>query len=842
MKFDAYFYRYVDYFWDIEFDSDNGTINPVFVSFDGVSIAYYQELREWLIYLKLNGAPPLGVLLQVLFALREKNAQYFGNYMEKALNISARFKENEQVNVVSVVEKNVHFFHTLNQLSSLIKNNEFKQEIFRVLFQFSHKSFSINKINQVLKESANFDENDLKINLNPRSINERVFYRDIQILALLDEAFPSPQSIIDLVNDSQLGINKVSEELEENEDLDGIDYVNSLKKNDKTFAVGALIERLWSGLQIPYRNTSENEHPIGGVADVNNKGDFDKLLLTEFSNDDIVFMNKAANNELLFLEKEKPPQQNNRTRVFLIDNTIKNWGSVKILNTSIALAIAIHPKNKFKSEFYFVSNSLNSIELRILDKLINSQTILNSELTSYQGLTDAMLKFKNVKNLEIFYLTSNSTLKEPNMIKFFNENKDSINYLIVSDSNGEINSYKFLNKSKKHIQCIKLDLTMLWKREINLLPVLVRNNKEENSHVLNTLLYPAIKSYHQVFYDENFYIVQNNCLFQFVNKNVNKGMKLLYNKVKSKASLFAFMSFDNTSKSLVSFDFYNNKLMIENLELGIFEIVPFEIRVDFKHAHAYTFKYQNKLCISDGELCYRLDNQKNLILEDFNDELKNAFTLYQTDFNRFVYEFKRNKGANYSIIRELSDISFLNDKLIINKSYTLYQSKYIYNVHKEEMKKLKGENIVGDLVVKSIQIDNNELSKELGEAVYNEIKVHTQHAHYVLHNRIKRESALVLKNKLESIGLICYFKITGFEFEDGSMVDLKDGILSFISSSSDIPVFYSPLIIDKYTCFCNTNEFCGNQYFYNPELKQEVVNFDYFEEKYIIPFFKQIES
>ena len=41
-----------------------------------------------------------------------------------------------------------------------------------------------------------------------------------------------------------------------------------------------------------------------------NKGDFHRMLLSEFANEDDVFINRVANNEALYIQREIPPEEN----------------------------------------------------------------------------------------------------------------------------------------------------------------------------------------------------------------------------------------------------------------------------------------------------------------------------------------------------------------------------------------------------------------------------------------------------------------------------------------------------------------------------------------------------
>ena len=87
------------------------------------------------------------------------------------------------------------------------------------------------------------------------------------------------------------------------------DYIDELIDNPKTFHSGSLVRRIWSGLNIPFQSVLPSKQPLGGISDLTNKGDFDKLLISEFANDDLVFLSRIANNEALYIQREIPPQK-----------------------------------------------------------------------------------------------------------------------------------------------------------------------------------------------------------------------------------------------------------------------------------------------------------------------------------------------------------------------------------------------------------------------------------------------------------------------------------------------------------------------------------------------------
>jgi hypothetical protein len=148
-------------------------------------------------------------------------------------------------------------------------------------------------------------------------------YRDLKILNK-NEQFPTVQSIIDamkgFIEEPELDDEVIEEETTVDTDKD---FIRELIEEPKTFQVGSLIKRIWSGLKIPMRHLSPGEQPIGGISDMTNKGDFNRMLLSEFANEDEVFMNRVANNEALYIQREIPPEENIFERIILIDTSLE---------------------------------------------------------------------------------------------------------------------------------------------------------------------------------------------------------------------------------------------------------------------------------------------------------------------------------------------------------------------------------------------------------------------------------------------------------------------------------------------------------------------------------------
>ena len=79
----------------------------------------------------------------------------------------------------------------------------------------------------------------------------------------LNEKFPTVQSIIDamkgLVHEPELEDEVVEEETTADSHKD---FIKELIDEPKTFQIGSLIKRIWSGLKIPMRHLSPGSNPL----------------------------------------------------------------------------------------------------------------------------------------------------------------------------------------------------------------------------------------------------------------------------------------------------------------------------------------------------------------------------------------------------------------------------------------------------------------------------------------------------------------------------------------------------------------------------------------------------
>ena len=111
-----------------------------------------------------------------------------------------------------------------------------------------------------------------------------------------------------------------------------------LDKDPEWRGLARLTRNLMAAVSLPQPVSDHDDLPLGGVSDITNRGQLDRLLLSELAQDDLMFTARMAVNELLYLRRETPPRPHAETRWLLLDSGLRLWGVPRIFATAVALA------------------------------------------------------------------------------------------------------------------------------------------------------------------------------------------------------------------------------------------------------------------------------------------------------------------------------------------------------------------------------------------------------------------------------------------------------------------------------------------------------------------------
>jgi hypothetical protein len=99
------------------------------------------------------------------------------------------------------------------------------------------------------------------------------------------------------------------------------------------------VTRLVGALTLPPRRLTPQELPVGGYADMTTHGAVEHILPSQHALEELEFLRRFAERELLFFRREEPPAQSRQEMAVLIDQGVRTWGDVRLVLAAAALAL-----------------------------------------------------------------------------------------------------------------------------------------------------------------------------------------------------------------------------------------------------------------------------------------------------------------------------------------------------------------------------------------------------------------------------------------------------------------------------------------------------------------------
>lgn len=770
-----YFQQYEGYFWQWE---DEGEVISIT---GGNTIAYRQYIAEILQRLADPGLPPFGSLLLVLIATNpqaEASLMTVRRLVEKAL---------ERADYLGEPLKSALAY--LTQLSTLpvkYKQGKNRQLLLQTLFADCHNRLSHRNSETVCHTFATankvFDEWS-----EPQPFFYNLYHEDFRVVELLSRRFPTMEKLIDQLAALPLIDEEIRLEPSEGVGEDEKDFIETLVENSKTFHVGSLVKRLWSGLNIPHHNSLPSQQPLGGVSDLTNKGEFHRLLISEFANEDILFLSRLANNEALYINREVPPQNNDLERMIIIDVSIKNWGTPRTIAFALLLAIAKHPKTDIACSAYVVGEECKQIHFETIDDIIDALQILEPCLHPAQGLQAFLKEHGNKKNKEVFFISSTETYQQPSLYKVISDYYNSFHYWIQTDAEGNVDLYKRQQNSKKHVQHLQLPLTELWNKEQKVKYVKQEEREGNGDRLHYPILFPAAnpKKVMVANNGEVFAITAEWSLIRLYDKTISyrKGWELLYEGLPQSSGDACVGINDKGETLLLLFNASNKRVIILNIEK---------------------------------------DYAKSIVFHDWEGASESAGILFHG--NHFIFSNSAFVGKWWTF--------FLDDQIVLHSQSTpdlTLQEKWTIMQQKNRGVYHSGA-FIGSVFknIKEVWIN------EVGNLVFSrrELRLTDQ-------GQIRMEKSGFQKKEVEAR----HIGKKQFKFPDGSTVTVnRSGMLVLKSSNESLETIYVPSATDVLLGVATPSRFAGFDYYLPDDHGGGIIEPKLFWKEFMNPFTETIRN
>ncbi len=99
------------------------------------------------------------------------------------------------------------------------------------------------------------------------------------------------------------------------------------------------VAQVTGALCLPPRRLDHHELPQGGYSDVTTRGRLEQLLPSQFALDELEFLRRFAEKELLYYRREEPQAPVQEELIVLLDQGVRTWGPVRLLLAATLFAL-----------------------------------------------------------------------------------------------------------------------------------------------------------------------------------------------------------------------------------------------------------------------------------------------------------------------------------------------------------------------------------------------------------------------------------------------------------------------------------------------------------------------
>jgi hypothetical protein len=408
-----YFIPPENYFWHWSKDGS---------AFDwshGQTLAFTKEVLAILETLAdQGGIPPLGTLL-LIHSAASGNTKQFEKARDQMIKENAEaFSSAESKTLIAAST------HSLSKIAQLPEELRFgtraKVKLCLALFNRTTWSHTEEKA-QLLIEDFRSQLPTLWIDQEPPISFQQRLLRDTSALIKVTAGLDS-EGLENLIRTGIEPPEIADPEFVEFED-DSEDHRNLIERladsGPELSALASIARQVIGLIALPLPATKTNELPIGGVADIVNRGTPDKLLTTELAWGDTILASRLAQNEALYYHRETPPQNTPSERIILLDHGLRYWGLLRLFALATHLGLKNHnasPRTVEVTNLIATQDSCETFHLETPNDVRAALAKLPTHLDLAPALTDlsSQISDKDTKQgiSDIFLITSTTALAD----------------------------------------------------------------------------------------------------------------------------------------------------------------------------------------------------------------------------------------------------------------------------------------------------------------------------------------------------------------------------------------------------------------------------------------------
>lgn len=241
------------------------------------------------------------------------------------------------------------------------------------------------------------------------------------------------------------------------------DLIRELLGDEELGGIARLAENLFAVVHFPRSLTEQNDLPLGGVSDITNRGQLDRLLLSELAHDDLTLAVRVAVNEAMYLRRESPPKAQPQTRRILIDSGLCLWGIPRIFATSVALAMSATAEKNIQTVVYRAEgNRLQSVDLKSREGLEEHLAVVSPSLHCGLAIPEFVRVADQENEGDLVIITSDDVVADADFRRELNAAcKEEPVHLMTVSRTGQLDLSVWSARGRKNIREATLNLDTL---------------------------------------------------------------------------------------------------------------------------------------------------------------------------------------------------------------------------------------------------------------------------------------------------------------------------------------------------------------------------------------------
>ncbi|MCG2612633.1 hypothetical protein LZZ85_00015 [Terrimonas sp. NA20] len=439
-----YFRPKQDYFWHW---ADNAGV--IEWRINETTICFKDDLAFILRQFPEDKLPRLGSLLFVMYACNNKISS------NEKFALRKMFDGETEVRVTRMNNAMI-FLDLINSLPPSLRSGNKRVQLIKEIF--SKEESNERESHPVSINELQSGRLDAELMIPQGYISSKDIMADFNCMVRASEKFPTLESLELFL---RTGIESLPEpsDVEVPEEQYSEDLFDQLLEDTDTAGISRLARRLLSIINIPIHSRAGGEDSYGGIADITNRGNYDRLLLSELAQDDLLLTARLVNNEALYFRREEPPAEPRNRRIILIDSTIKMWGVPRVFAIASALAFTRNSKHGEQVEAYVLKESTyEKLSLNEKQGVINALSQLHPALHPGKALKSAVDELRKGEEAEFIFITEERQMKHAGFYADFFNVKEKISFNITVSRDGNIRFAEYVNGHSKLLNEATLDI------------------------------------------------------------------------------------------------------------------------------------------------------------------------------------------------------------------------------------------------------------------------------------------------------------------------------------------------------------------------------------------------